>query len=261
MKQFCLKFLTPSLKHNKGFAEIIIFLLFLVFYKVSRFFAIGDEMTAFENAYKVINFEKWAGIFHEIPIQQLFLDKTALITFINKFYMMVHIPSTVLFFMWVYHKRSSYYKYIRNGFLIANSLTLFFYVNFPCAPPRMLGDVGFVDTLLVVSDVNLYTGMFSGLFNQYAAVPSMHFGNALLIGIASSILIKNNFYRWLLLFYPIFVLLVIVSTGNHFFLDAIIGGIVVLIPYPFLSLRCKFFTFSKKAFVFKEEGGCEEVNV
>ncbi len=239
MKSFFLAYLRPSLKHNKGFTEVLIFLSFILFFKISRFIAIGDEATAFGNARGLVDFEKWLGIFGEISIQQFFLEQTTFIKFINEFYMVVHIPSTVIFFIWLYHKRNNYYKYIRNGFLLANTLTIFFYVGFPCAPPRMLNDLGFVDTLLKVSEVDLYKGVFSGLFNQYAAVPSMHFGNALLIGVVVMLLTKNKLLRWTILVYPVFLLFVIVVTGNHFFLDAIIGGFIVLFPYPIMSLRCR----------------------
>jgi len=187
MKSFYLKYLRPSFKQNNGFKEVLLFLSFILFFKISRFIAIGDEATAFTNARSLVDFEKWLGIFGEISIQQFFLGRTSLIKFINEFYMVAHIPTTVLFFIWLYHKKSNYNNYIRNGFLIANTLTIFFYVSFPCAPPRMLNDLGFVDTLLNVNEVDLYKGAFSGLFNQYAAVPSMHFGNALLIGLVVAI--------------------------------------------------------------------------
>lgn len=237
MRQFYLKYLRLSFKHNEGLKEVLLFALFLVFYKLSRFIAIGDEATAFSNAYDLIEFEKWLGIFFEINTQQFFLDQTTLIELINKFYMMVHIPSTVIFFMWLYHKHNFYYQYVRNGFLLANGITIFFYISFPCAPPRMLTDLGFVDTLLSVSDVNLYTGFFSGLFNQYAAMPSMHFGNAFLISIVILLLSKRKILKWIGLVYPVFVLFVIVVTGNHFFLDAILGGIIVIAPFPLMNLH------------------------
>jgi hypothetical protein len=215
----------------------MIFILFLLFYKLSRFIAIGDEETAFSNAYRLVDFEKWIGIFNEVSIQQFFISQTAVIKWINQFYMLAHIPITIVFFMWLYHKKNDYYKFIRNGFLLANTLTLFFYISFPCAPPRMLDDLGFVDTLLRVSNVNLYTGVFSSLFNQYAAMPSMHFGNALLIGVVVFILSKNKLVKWPVLLYPIFVLFVIVVTGNHFYMDAFVGGLIVLIPYPIMYIK------------------------
>lgn len=237
MKQLYNKYLRLSLKHNKGLREVLIFVLFLIFYKFSRYIAIGDEETAFINAYKLVEFEKSLGIFNEVSVQQLFVNQVGIIKLINQFYMLAHIPVTVIFFMWLYHKKSSYYKFIRNGFLFANVLTLFFYINYPCAPPRMLNDLGFVDTLLEVSDVNLYTGMFSGLFNQYAAMPSMHFGNALLIGVIMLILCEKKPLKFAMMLYPLIVLFVIVVTGNHFYLDAIVGGVIVLIPYPIMYIK------------------------
>ncbi len=101
-------------------------------------------------------------------------------------------------------------------FLVSNIITIFIFVWFPCAPPRMLGDLGFVDTLLKISDVNLYKGNLSKLFNQYAAMPSMHFGNSLLIAIAIMTLHEIKWLRVIIPLYPLFVLTVIVLTGNHF---------------------------------------------
>lgn len=225
-------FLSKNLGKN-GIKELSIFISFLIFYKISRYVAIGDANTAFENARKLIEFEKSLGIFTEPIIQGLFLSKTALIKFINTFYMYVHIPATTVFFIWLFKKHNGRYYWIRNGFIIANCIAVIFFILYPCAPPRMLSKYGFVDTLLEVSKVDLYTGFFSGFFNQYAAVPSMHFGNAFLIAIAIILYAKKT-YKWLVLIYPLFVLWVIVITANHFYLDAILGGLIVIVPYPLM---------------------------
>ena len=105
----------------------------------------------------------------------------------------------------------------------------------------MLNELGFVDTLLTISEIDLYEGKLSELFNQYAAVPSMHFGNALLISLVCFFLSKNILVRFGSFIYPVFVLWMIVITGNHFFLDAVFGGIVVLAPYPFMWMAKKLF--------------------
>lgn len=228
MKEFVLKYIG-----KKGIRELSIFISFLIFYKISRYIAIGDASTAFENARKLIAFEKDLGIFTEPIVQGLFLSKTGLIKFLNTFYMYVHIPATTVFFIWLFKKHNNRYYWIRNGFIAANCIAVVFFIFYPCAPPRMLGEYGFVDTLLEVSQVNLYTGFFAGFFNQYAAVPSMHFGNAFLIAF-SVILYAKKSYKWLVLLYPLFVLWVIVITANHFYLDAILGGLIVIIPYPLM---------------------------
>lgn len=246
----------PSLKQYSGFRELSIFIVFLLLYKLSRGLAIGDETTAFANAQKVIEWEHQLGILYELPIQKYFLDKESLIKIINWIYIKLHIPTTIIFFVWLFYKQRKHYLFIRNGFLIANVITLFFFVGFPCAPPRMINGMaanpysifgaevlnnlniigiylgeGFIDTLNHISGINLYKGINSKLFNQFAAMPSMHFGNSLLIAFGVYLYAKNKIIRGLVWIYPLFVLLVIVMTGNHFFLDAVLGGIIVLSPY------------------------------
>lgn len=233
MKDFLLKHIG-----KKGIKELSLFISFLIFYKISRYIAIGDAETAFENARKLIEFEKLLGIFTEPFLQGYFLSKISLIKFLNTFYMYVHIPATVMFFVWLFKKHNDKYYWIRNGFIAANCISIIFFIFYPCAPPRMLPQYGFVDTLLELSNVNLYNGFFSGFFNQYAAVPSMHFGNAFLIAIAIILYAKKS-YKWLALIYPLFVLWVIVVTANHFYLDAILGGLIVIVPYPLLRLYSK----------------------
>jgi membrane-associated phospholipid phosphatase len=110
-----------------------------------------------------------------------------------------------------------------------------------------LGD-GFVDTLNHISGINLYKGINSKLFNQFAAMPSMHFGNSLLIGVVVLMYSRQIWIKWLVWIYPLFVLFVIVMTGNHFFLDAVLGGIIVLFPYPVMKLIEYYFPSWKQKF-------------
>jgi len=228
MKYFLLKHIG-----KKGIKELSLFISFLIFYKISRYIAIGDAETAFENARKLIEFEKLLGIFTEPFLQGYFLSKISLIKFLNTFYMYVHIPATVMFFVWLFKKHNDKYYWIRNGFIAANCISIIFFIFYPCAPPRMLPQYGFVDTLLEVSNVNLYTGFFAGFFNQYAAVPFMLFGNSFLIAISFVLYVKKS-YKWVVLFYPIFVLWVIVITANHFYLVAILGGLIFFAPFPLM---------------------------
>ena len=240
--------LTPSLKRGSGFRELLLFIAFLLFQRWSRQIAIGDEETAFANAYWVVELEKKWGIYWEVPIQQFFIDNEWLMQLLNHAYMKLHIPVTIIFFVWLFQKRKRHYLFVRNGFLIANVITLFFYIGFPCAPPRMLQDLGFVDSLLEISNINLYEGWKSKVFNQYAAMPSMHAGNALLVGIVGFLLHENRWVRWMAFLYPIFVCFLIVVTGNHFFLDAVLGWVIVVLPYPLMWLLGKYVPALKRVF-------------
>jgi hypothetical protein len=55
----------------------------------------------------------------------------------------------------------------------------------------------------------------------------MHFGYALVVGVTLALLVRRPVWRVLGLAYPLFVLLMIVATGNHFLLDAAAGAVVV----------------------------------
>ena len=212
--------------------EIFIFLVALLVYQVSRALAIGDADIAFKHAHQIIALEKMMGIFTEIPVQQFFLENQELLKALNAFYIRAHLPVTILFFVWMFNKRKEFYPTVRNIFLVANGIAILFYIFYPCAPPRMINEEGFVDTLLVISEIDLYEGKLSNTFNQYAAVPSMHFGYSLFVGFVSFFLAPNLLIKILASIYPIFVLIVIVATGNHFYLDAVIGGLVMMAAYP-----------------------------
>jgi hypothetical protein len=68
----------------------------------------------------------------------------------------------------------------------------------------------------------------SALYNPYAAVPSMHIGYAVIVG-AVLLLYGSGIWRIAGVVYPLFVLLVIVATGNHFFFDAAAGAVVAAV--------------------------------
>ena len=113
---------------KNGIKELSIFISFLIFYKISRYIAIGDASTAFENARKLIEFEKPLGLFTEPTLQGFFLSKVGLIKFLNTFYMYVHIPATVAFFVWLFKKHNDRYYWIRNGFIVANRIAVIFFI-------------------------------------------------------------------------------------------------------------------------------------
>ena len=62
----------------------------------------------------------------------------------------------------------------RNSILLANVLGLFGYIFMPTAPPRLLG-LGFAD--------QHRDGLVSFAANPYAAMPSLHAADALIVGV------------------------------------------------------------------------------
>lgn len=214
--------------------EIAIFIGALMVYQGSRALVVGDTSTAIENAAGVMAWEQSAGLFFELSIQRWALDNVEIVEILNYFYLSAHWIVTTAFFVWLWYQRRSVYPYVRNAFLAANGIALIIFMVYPVAPPRLLGG-GFVDTLHRVSDVDLHGGALSGLFNPYAAVPSMHFGYSIMIAIVAVWLIRNWPMRLLAFAYPVIVFFTIVGTANHFVIDAVAGFAVVAAGFALIA--------------------------
>ena len=119
---------------------------------------------------------------------------------------------------WLYLRRNHHYYFVRNIVFSAMALALIGYILFPTAPPRMLTDLGFIDTLEKTADVNFNTGAVSLLSNPFAAVPSVHTCFSLIIGTSCFFLVRRPAIRLLWLLYPCLIVFSIVATGNHFWL-------------------------------------------
>lgn len=205
--------------------------LYWLYSSIRWFIARDSPYEAFDNAFKIIDLERQLGIFHEPAIQNWFIDHNlGFVHIANAFYTVGYFPVVVLCAILLYRLAPSYFQTFRLTFLLGLGFALFCFSVFPLAPPRMLPGIGFVDTQQVFSD-GLYNHKFVlSFYNPYAAMPSLHFGLALLVGMMAC-----NFKRRLLriigVLYPSFMALVIVTTGHHFILDIAGGGIVIGLAY------------------------------
>jgi hypothetical protein len=132
-----------------------------------------------------------------------------------------------------------HYRVYRNALLISACLGLFFYGFFPVAPPRLMPEHGFVDTVAMFT-ANTDEMQPSIIVNHYAAVPSFHFGWALLVGIAFIDVSRNLWVRAFAVLFPTLMFFSIVLTANHFIFDALAGALVVLlaIGMAFMARTC-----------------------
>ncbi|KAL1890456.1 hypothetical protein Sste5346_008285 [Sporothrix stenoceras] len=145
------------------------------------------------------------------------------------------------------------YEKRRRTMAMCNLLAFIIFTAWPCMPPRLLSDpnlasgleaegldFGFVDTVhSATGESSVWTT--NKFCNQYAAMPSLHFGYSFLIGltIATMPLSSDNNHnrsgrpslkRILVvigaLIYPATILVAIIATANHFVLDAVAGAII-----------------------------------
>ncbi|MFI5550181.1 phosphatase PAP2 family protein [Streptomyces sp. NPDC051738] len=195
--------------------------LFLV-YKLGRQLATGHTGEAFRNADRVWNFERAAHLPGEGSVQNLLLHDDALIHIANTYYATVHFPATAAFLVWLYLRRPAHYVWARRVLAAVTAAALVVHLTFPLAPPRMLAAAGLVDTGQVYGPSVYGSPETDHLSNQFAAMPSLHFGWALMVAIGLIAATRSR-WRWLWLLHPLLTLLVIVGTANHYWLDAIVA--------------------------------------
>ncbi|KAI1628243.1 hypothetical protein EDD37DRAFT_607015 [Exophiala viscosa] len=258
----------------------------------------GTVHVARRHAIQVIEWEQRLHIFWEIPIQGFFMSYPRLLTYINWLYSFIHIPGTIAFLVWLYyytvtsnrlvqHRGSRpqvggqssspgstsgplLYEARRRTMAVCNLLAFIVFTVWPCMPPRLLSDpdyngpqaalaksFGFVDTVHGKDGASsIWTQ--NRCCNQYAAMPSLHFGYSLLVGLTIMTIplapehrrsksiyfpLFNNSHPelapqirlpstrqaacWTVGFlYPFSILIAIVSTANHFILDAVAGAVI-----------------------------------
>jgi membrane-associated phospholipid phosphatase len=105
-------------------------------------------------------------------------------------------------------------------------LALIGYTLYPTAPPRMFPEFGFVDTINQFSDVNHNSALAKSFINPYAAIPSMHCAFAVMIGATGALVCRHWWSRAFWAAWPVLVLWVVIVTGNHYWVDAVLGWMV-----------------------------------
>lgn len=227
---------------------LLVGLAFLLYFAV-RGAVIDRPETAYSNALDIIDLQRRLGFFWEDDLNawvdtRLFWAQAA-----NIVYFWLHFPLIIAFGVWLYFFRRNKYTLVRDAFLASGAIALVIYWAYPVAPPRVLPDLAarfdpdapayvgsFIDTLQVHLGYAYDTQSSRAFVNPYAAMPSLHFGWDLLLGIG----IVWAFWRerWMWIIVPIGVVLPIMQvfsitvTANHFFLDAAAGTAVALLGIP-----------------------------
>jgi len=211
-------------KYWRLFAEILFIVPAYAAYQLVRGNVGGQAGTAFDNASRVIHMEKQLGIFHEAFLQQLILPKDWMVDLFNYIYVWGHLPIIIGVAFWLYAWHRHNYALFRNAFMISGLIALVGFTAVPLAPPRYMPEFGFVDT--IVHAQSYYVFQNPKIVNQYAAMPSLHFGWDLLVALAIFTQTSSRGVRIFAAFMPFLTLGGIVLTANHYFLDAFAGAVV-----------------------------------
>jgi hypothetical protein len=196
-------------------------------YELVRGFGSENWDAAFAHTDDIVALEQRLSLYVERAIQEWAQSIPALPSALGVLYIVLHFAATSLVLIWVHRARWSSFPIVRTSLIVSTALALVGYVLYPAAPPR-LANLGFADTVTEHAGLNLSSDLLGSLYNPIAAVPSLHFGYALLVGVAVAALAKNRAARVAGALYPVAMLFIIVATGNHFLFDAAAGGVVTV---------------------------------
>ncbi len=147
----------------------------------------------------------------------------------NWIYIWGHWPVIVATLFWLHQRHRYHYLVLRNGMFVSGAIGLVIFTLYPVAPPR-LADIGFIDTISTWS-TSYRILQPPNLVNKYAAVPSLHVGWNLLVGLEWWRTSRSRSARVVTTALPLAMCLSVVLTGNHFVFDAVAGVVVALIGF------------------------------
>jgi membrane-associated phospholipid phosphatase len=206
--------------------QFAIWFAFLGLYQIARGVADRNPTRAFENGLGVIRIEERVGDLFEVTLSNLIAGSHLLTILVAWTYWNSEFTVVGLALLFVYLRRHEHFHRFRNWILLANVMGLVGYVLVPTAPPRMFPTFGFSDTMAEFGGLNHGSGLVSLAANPYAAMPSLHAADALIVGISLAYMSRHWWSKMLWLLWPAWVWFAVMATGNHFWLD-ILAGIVV----------------------------------
>ena len=216
-----------SRRHSLGVELGLVVGLYITYETVRGIFG-GKRSVALRHAGNVVSVERALHVFVESSVQRSAEAVPHLAGALGIAYLLVHLGITSAVLLWLHQRRPRAYPFFRTTLLVSGGLAVVGYAVFPTAPPRLSG-LGMLDPVASLSSVNLNRGLVSALYDPYAAMPSMHAGYALVVGVALLTQGRHLLTRLIGIAYPAFVVFVIVATGNHFLLDAAAGALVAVV--------------------------------
>ncbi len=231
-------------RRGRWWVEILIVLVFYGVYSLIRNTfgsAAVSPRRAYDNAVEIIDLEKRMGLYFEEVVQGWFVDWGWFLKAWNIFYGTLHFIVTIGVLIWLFRRFPARHRLARNSLAVTTVLALIGFSTYPLMPPRLLAvgppygglefggnDYAYVDSLAVHGGLwSFDSGAMQAVSNQYAAMPSLHFGWSAWCLIMLWPVLQRRWTKALIAAYPVATLFAIVVTANHYWIDAA-GGALVL---------------------------------
>jgi membrane-associated phospholipid phosphatase len=203
----------------------------------------GDTSAAEANGRRILHLERVLHIHWEPTLQSQVLAHEWLAQLANWFYIWGFWPVLAGSALFLYARHRDTYVLLRNAVFISGLIGFVFFALLPVAPPRLV-DPSLVDTIR--EHTTWYRTMQPvRLTNQYAAMPSLHVGWSVLVGVALARAIRRPAAYAFGVLMPTAMALTVIVTANHYVTDVVAGAAVAAValalaarlPFPLLPPR------------------------
>jgi hypothetical protein len=211
--------------------QVAIWFGFYISYLGVRSFADRNPAAAFTNGFRVIDLEqRLTNHLVEQTAQRIADSSQLLLTAAAWTYWNSEFTAIGLALLWVYLRRHEHFVRFRNTILLANVIGLIGYIVMPTAPPWMFPAEGFVD------GVNHSSSLLHALANPYAAMPSLHAADALIVGVFLAVTCRSRWAKAVWVLWPAWVWFCVMATANHYLLDVLAGIAVALLSLAVVAV-------------------------
>ena len=208
--------------------EICLIAAFAVIYEVIRDNMAQVGSAAASHALLIVSAEQALGLFREHAVQSAIIGNDTVTDAFNAYYGGTHFLIPALVLVWLFVRHPAHYARARTALAVITGLAFVCFWLFPVAPPRLLpARFGILDTLVAPDGSGHFESVLvSTAGDKYASMPSLHVAWAVWCALALYPVLRHWALRALAVAYPLMTTLVVVATGNHFFLDVIAGGLL-----------------------------------
>jgi hypothetical protein len=210
--------------------ELAIVLALYALWRVIGTISVLKVNGAIHAGQRIWDVERALHLPNEHGLQHLFLKSSPLIQACNLFYATVHIPSMGIFLVWLWFRHRDLYPAVRNVVALTTLWCLAIQL-IPVAPPRLVPGLHVADTPALFGQT-VYPAFGKSGPAQLSAMPSVHVAWAAIIGVTIVVAARTP-WRWIALAHPIVTMIVVAVTGNHYWLDGVVGVIVAAFAVVF----------------------------
>jgi hypothetical protein len=186
--------------------------------------SLGGEVGALQRGRDIYRAEHWMHMPSEKSVQSFLLVHHDLLRVFNLYYVGLHVGVMGACLVWVFARHRDRYPVVRNTLALTTGISLLVALE-PVAPPRLIPGLGLVDTGRLVGPT-VYPATARPGLDQLSAMPSVHVAWALVVAATVVYLLRSR-WRWLAFAYPVFTVVVVVVTGNHYWADGAVAVVIV----------------------------------